>query len=221
MKIIKAQYISGLEDLSDIALHKALADLESHTISNVNWMKFPYKPSVTFKIAHSDKAIAILFDVSEDHIKAVAMEDNGPVWEDSCVEFFFELPGAGYFNLEMNCGAGTLLYYVRDNTRTDHGFKDMDILPDEHMKLIKKFHTMPDTVEPEQVGDVNYRVGFFFPFELIRKYADIKQPQAGTIWRMNAYKCGDATSHPHWLSWNPVRVLNFHRPEDFGVLEFC
>ena len=93
--------------------------------------------------------------------------------------------------------------------------------PDEDMKMLKKFHTMPDTVDPEQVGDVNYRVGFFIPYALIRKYADIKQPKAGTIWRMNAYKCGDATSHPHWMSWNPVRELNFHRPQDFGVLEFC
>ena len=196
-------------------------DIEALRIVNARIDGSNHRPKAELKLQYANDGIDGLFNVDDYYVRSVQTGFQGQVCRDSWVEFFFELPGAGYFNLEMNCGAGSLLYYIRDNSRTGHGFKDMDVVPDEHMKMIKKFHTMPDTVEPEQVGDVNYRVGFFFPFELIRKYADIKQPKAGTIWRMNAYKCGDATSHPHWISWNPVRVLNFHRPEDFGVLEFC
>ena len=65
MNKINAPYISSLETLSDEALYQALACLESNSIDCVNWKEFPYKPSVTFRIAHSDKAVAILFEVSE------------------------------------------------------------------------------------------------------------------------------------------------------------
>ena len=43
---------------------------------------------------------------------------------------------------------------------------------------------------------------------------------AGVL-RANVYKCGDRTSHPHWMSWNPVRTLNFHAPDEFGQLIFA
>ena len=38
----------------------------------------------------------------------------------------------------------------------------------------------------------------------------------------NFYKCGDDTTKPHFLSWNPVKAPkpDFHRPEQFGVLNF-
>ena len=38
----------------------------------------------------------------------------------------------------------------------------------------------------------------------------------------NFYKCGDDTTKPHYLSWNPVKTENpdFHRPEFFGTLNF-
>ncbi|MEW6117215.1 MAG: carbohydrate-binding family 9-like protein, partial [Nitrospirota bacterium] len=39
-------------------------------------------------------------------------------------------------------------------------------------------------------------------------------------WRANFYKCGDATSHPHWASWAPVEALNFHLPHCFGTICF-
>mgnify|MGYP002512685292 CR=1 FL=1 len=90
---MKAQYIAGLESLSDEALREALACLESHAIANVNWKEYPYSPAVNFKLGWSDKAIAVMFEVTEAHVKAVAMEDNGHVWEDSCVETFIEKKG--------------------------------------------------------------------------------------------------------------------------------
>ena len=38
----------------------------------------------------------------------------------------------------------------------------------------------------------------------------------------NFYKCGDDTTKPHYISWNPVKSINpdFHRPEHFGILNF-
>ena len=197
-------------------------DVEALNIVNARPEGTNHQPKTQLKLQYDEKGIYGLFNVDDYYVLSVNTGFQKQVCQDSCVEFFFELPGAGYFNLEMNAGCGSLLYYVRDNSRGENGgFKDFTILPDEDMQMLQKFHTMPDVINPEIVGPTNYRVGFFIPYALIQKYADIQIPAPGTFWRMNAYKCGDRTSHRHWLSWNPVRVLNFHRPEDFGVLEFC
>ena len=109
MNSIKIQHISGLEAMSDAELRSTLQEIHANPIANVNWSEYPYAPEVSFKMAYSDKAIAILFEVKEDHVRAEAMENNGPVWQDSCVEFFVMGPdGEHYTNFEMNC-AGTML----------------------------------------------------------------------------------------------------------------
>ena len=92
MNTLKIQNICGLESMSDTDLRSALEALEANPIANVNWAEYPYAPEVSFKMAYSEKAVAILFEVKEDHVRAEAMENNGPVWQDSCVEFFIRDP---------------------------------------------------------------------------------------------------------------------------------
>jgi hypothetical protein len=58
------------------------------------------------------------------------------------------------------------------------------------------------------------------PFAFFERYVGKTPLLPGDRWRANFYKCGDATSHPHWASWSPVRELNFHRPDDFGTILF-
>lgn len=78
-------------------------------VNTVNWAVFPYTPDVEFRIAHTEDAILLHFKVREASVRAVAGHDNGPVWEDACVEFFSVPAGDGvYYNMECNC-AGTLL----------------------------------------------------------------------------------------------------------------
>ena len=78
-------------------------------VNTVNWAAFPYTPDVEFRIAHTEDAILLHFKVREASVRAVAGHDNGPVWEDACVEFFSVPAGDGvYYNMECNC-AGTLL----------------------------------------------------------------------------------------------------------------
>ena len=59
------------------------------TISVANWREqYPYTPQVRFRMAHDEAAVYLHYCVSEDSVRAVATEDNGRVWEDSCCEFF-------------------------------------------------------------------------------------------------------------------------------------
>ena len=64
-------------------------------VNTVNWAAYPYCPDVKFRIAYTDNAILIHYKVKEASVRAVAGKDNGPVWEDACVEFFSIPAGDG------------------------------------------------------------------------------------------------------------------------------
>lgn len=61
---------------------------------------------------------------------------------------------------------------------------------------------------------------FSVPFAVLEKYIGVLEPIKGQTWRANFYKCGNETSHPHWISWMPLSARNFHNPESFGNLVF-
>ena len=107
---IEARFIRKIEQFRNDEIRLVMRDrVPSHQVACVNWEEYPYAPEVTFRIAHSDDALAVMFEVEEDHLRAVAMSAKENVWEDSCVEFFVENPaGEGYFNFEVNC-IGTML----------------------------------------------------------------------------------------------------------------
>ena len=109
-KKIEARFIRKIEQFRNDEIRLVMRDrVPSHKVACVNWAEYPYAPEVEFRIAHSDDALVVMFDVEEHHLRGVAMGDNESVWEDSCVEFFVENPaGEGYFNFEVNC-IGTML----------------------------------------------------------------------------------------------------------------
>lgn len=209
MNRLQSTYINGLESLSDQQLQEALNGLESHSVGCVNWQEFPYRPSVNFRFAHSDKAIAVLFEVSEDHVKAVAMEDNGPVWEDSCVEFFVMGPdGKHYTNFEMNC-IGTLLAARRTSRHDPVHFTPEQFAP------VRRITSLPhEPVDSKATGESWWAIEVI-PFEA---FGYTEKPAS---LRANLYKCGDKCDQPHFLSWSPIGLPNpdFHCPQWFGVIE--
>jgi len=63
------------------------------------------------KAAYDDRSIRVIFQVRDQYVRAITTQTHGPVYKDSCVEFFFSPDSKAplsYFNLEMNC-CGTLL----------------------------------------------------------------------------------------------------------------
>ena len=188
------------------------ADLESFArgvVDTVCWPEdFPYKPEVRFAVAHDGRALLIRFDVVEDHVRAVTTVNNGPVWEDSCVEFFVREPGSPfYFNFETNCiGVG-----LAAKRRSREDFMHFD---EPRMAQVVRRSSLP--MEPV---DIRRRTAWSLELEL--PFALFCEgPGVPERLQCNFYKCGDKTDTPHFLSWNPVEVASpdFHRPEFFGEL---
>ena len=173
----------------------------------------PY-PETCFYVLHDNEALYVQFRVKDAHVRSVQTDYQGPVYTDSCVEFFIQpVKGKGYFNVEINAGGTLLLTYIEDPTRVPGGFAAFTRVDRAWGNQVQIRSSLLRVVEPEQAADwtLRYRV----PFALFEHYAGSITEKA---WRGNVYKCGDETSHPHWMAWSPVSALNFHLPECFGHL---
>lgn len=196
---------------------------ETVNINQIRPESTEHHPETQCRMLHDGKNIYGLFRVKDQYVRAVAEKYNDSVCADSCVEFFVEPPGGGgYLNFEFSANGVFLLYHVRDSRRcSTGGFADFNPVSEESAALVEVFHSLPKRVEPEITVPTIWELGFKIPLALFAKETkrDIGDI-SGQTWRANFYKCGDKTSHRHWISWQPVGKLNFHRPEDFGTINF-
>jgi len=183
-----------------------------------NW---PYRPETKLRMQYDDRGLYGLFQVRDSAIRCVCREFQGEVCCDSCVEFFVTpMCGVGYSNFEINASGTFLTMHIEDETRLEDYFKKFRFLTEEEVKDVRIYHTLPDYIPEEITTETTYRVGFFLPFSLFKAIYGAPTPAKGTVWRGNAYKCGDETSKPHYFTWNPIDELNFHLPRCFGELVF-
>lgn len=207
---IQSTYLSDIENKTFEELLTAITESQEYPIACVNWKEFPYAPEVSFHVAHTDKALVVLFDVKEDHLRAVSLEDNGPVWEDSCVEIFLSVPGKeGYFNFEINCVGTSLAAYRRSKT-------DADMFSPEQMGQTGTVASLPHEAIDRQSEGQEWSLLKIIPFSLLGLSG---KPE---MLKGNFYKCGDKCAQPHFLSWAPIDLPepNFHCPEFFGEISF-
>jgi len=48
-----------------------------------------FRPAVKAKMTYDDENLYVIFRVQDRYVRCITKDFNGPVWEDSCVEFFF------------------------------------------------------------------------------------------------------------------------------------
>ena len=167
---------------------------------------YPYLPDVSVELGHTDLSMLLRFSVSERNARAVSLESNGPVWEDSCVEFFVKTPGSDcYFNFETNCIGTALAARRRSREEFTH-------FTEEQLKRIVRRSSLPHEVT--DLLDARWTLELEIPFDLLGLDSCPERLEA------NFYKCGDKTAVPHFVSWSPVFAPkpDFHRPEYFGEL---
>ena len=176
-------------------------------------------PKTQFKVAYNNKYIYVIFKVDDKYIRAVGRRYQASVCLDSCVDFFFTPGGdisTGYFNLETNCGGTILMYH-----QIASGLHSKP-LADQELDNIEIATSLPSLIANEIVEPTSWTLEYKLPISILGKYTNIAKPAPGIKWKANFYKCGDKTSHPHWLTWSFVAKPNpnFHSPGFFGVLAF-
>jgi len=215
-KIIKVPKINikdslGFKNISEI--------LENSSplvkIGWLEWEEYPYKPDVNFRIAHDDSLLFLKYYVKEEHVLAINKNPNSAVHRDSCVEFFVDTAQDGnYYNFEFNCIGTTHLAY--GPTRENRTFISEELISNK----IKTWSTLGNKPFDEKSGNFEWEMVIVIPASIFTYNEGLNFSKL--ISNANFYKCGDDTTKPHFLSWNPVKAPkpDFHRPEQFGVLNF-
>ena len=184
-------------------------------IDHVNWPEaFPEKPEASVELHNDHEYLYLHFRVKGEQLRAVTTEDQGPVWEDSCVEFFCQVPrDKHYYNFETNC-IGAMVASRRLGRA-----EDVQALPVEEMALIQRKCTFPREAFEEKDGLFEWTVEERIPLNLIFQ-SPISHLQFPLTLRANFYKCADKTKRPHFLSWRPIDLPkpDFHCPQFFGEI---
>jgi len=180
-----------------------------------------HRPRTSLRLLYNAEGLRGIYQVHDQFVRSIRTQFGDEVWKDSCVEIFLQpRPEAGYFNLEMNAGGAHLCSYIEDPERVPGGFKKFTRLPAEIGRAIQMRSSLPKIVDPEIAAPVTWHLSFFALFRVFEHYVGPLGAIRGQRWRGNFYKCADDGSHPHWSSWAPLDVLNFHTPRCFGAICF-
>ncbi len=182
-------------------------------VTNANWSAdYPYKPAFSFRMAHTSQSLIIEYRVREASIASVAGRDNGRVWEDSCCEFFSQLPGDDfYYNMECNC-TGRLLIGCGPVRKGRH------LAPASVLDKVQRWSSLGSGDIALVEGDFSWNMVLIIPKDAW--FQSNVQSFDGMKMKANIYKCGDKLSQPHFLSWNKIDIEtpDFHRPDFFGEM---
>lgn len=193
---------------------RILRGLPARDIACNNWpAAFPYAPQAAFKAFHDGANLYLEFSVAERCVRALETRPGCKVCADSCVEFFLMPGDTLYYNFEWNC-IGTLYAACRT------GRYDPDPAPPELLRSVRAVSSLGTEPFGERSGDLNWRLSAAIPAAALFRHSIASW--RGRRMRANLYKCGDALSLPHYLSYAPVRTAapDFHRPEFFTDICF-
>lgn len=194
--------------------------VEATNVEIIHWpVQSEHMPKTQVKLQYDAENLYVIFRVEDKYVRAAVKQRHGPVYKDSCVEFFFS-PSLkepdSYFNFEINC-CGVLLAEHHTGPRANSRY-----LNEADCERILIASSVSGPVENEVIKPFTWTVEYALPFAVLCQYGDFDKPAPGVTWHGNFYKCADETSHPHWLSWSKVssKDPDFHRPDCFGRLEF-
>ncbi len=209
--------IKYLDKDHPVSLNKMADTLEKQTVLNpiniINWEKFSYHPKVSFRIAHNQNEICLIYYVNEKYILAKETNTNGEVYKDSCVEFFISFDNKNYYNFEFNC-IGTI-HLAYGSGRGNRKFVSTKII--NKIEIESSLGNQPFN---EKKGNFEWKIMIRIPVECF-EFSNLKSLN-GLKATANFYKCGDYTTQPHFLTWQPIASENpdYHRPEYFGQIFF-
>lgn len=213
---MKRATITRHDELDGLTLQAVGEWQEEHAskliLDAVNWPEVaPYQPLATVAMSYSKSHLFLHFFVHSLDLRAVNVAPLSPVADDSCVEFFMQLPDSDeYWNFEFNCiGAVNASHRVERPKPTR--------LTAEEIATIGRLGSCGTEPFEEKAGVHDWTLTASIPFSLIGVDEDSLPERI----RANFYCCGGKTAHPHYLSWNAIELEkpNFHAPQFFGELK--
>lgn len=186
------------------------------SINNYPWDSNGYQPETKVQLFYTEKDIHVRFTSCEKQVRVEIDKINGPVYQDSCVEFFL-MPNKdkddSYINIEMNAAGIYILQVGPLNTERKliYGLDPsiLNIQTDINKANFESFNNFKP-----------WHVEYKLPFSFISNYIKDFSPKSGHVIYGNFYKCGSKTLYNHYGCWKPIQYHkpSFHKPDFFGSL---
>ena len=218
--VIFTAMLTGCADQTAQDVSKNAAD--TYTITKVSgeidWSAIPEMPidkvlwtedygiRATGQLCYDEDNLYVHQSAVEQDIRAENTEPLSPVYQDSCLEFFFMIEGSpNYFNFEINPNGCLCTEYGPEKT--------------DRIDIVRNDAADYFDIHTDRTAD-GWEVFYKIPLKYIRFFAPDHQFKGKLLGNM--YKCGNNTVHKHYLSWAMIDLEkpNFHCPEYFGTLIF-
>lgn len=165
------------------------------------WNEYAPAPKTTFRMLRGPEGISVMMHTEEKDLKCECDVENGNVFMDSCMEFFFkpDVNDMRYFNFEFN-PAGILSLGIRTGRKN----KEKIDIDREVFRIVSV------------ANEGDWTLKFYIPDDFLMTYFSEISP----VCKGNFYKCGDGTDHVHYGAWSEIETAtpNFHLPDFFGTI---
>lgn len=187
---IEAKFIRKIEHFRDNEIHLVLRDgVLAHPIACIDKAKYSYAPKAEFRVAHSDDALVVMFEVEESHLRGLSKCSTDNIGEDSCVGISVECPMQGCnLNIEANC-IGTLRAARHSSSANSTPISK------EELAQIHIFGSLANVRIDSRGEGQSWWLVLTIPFSVLGLQS------APKMLRCNFYKRGDKCDRPHLLSW--------------------
>ncbi|MBP0973984.1 MAG: hypothetical protein J5851_08780 [Oscillospiraceae bacterium] len=158
------------------------------------------------QLCYDSEHLYVHLSAVESDIRAENTEPLAPVYQDSCLEFFFQPEGADkYFNIEMNPNGCVCMEYGPAKT--------------DRFALVRGNIVEYFNIRTDRTAD-GWEAFYDIPLDYFR-YFFPDYEFTGVLYG-NFYKCGNLCTNKHFLAWKPIDLASpdFHRPEFFGTLVY-
>ncbi len=172
------------------------------TLDNYLWGSRKEDTDVQLTLFKSDGNLCFEFSVREKELRRMVWDDQGRVWEDSCMELFISPDREHYFNFEFSASGALRIGYGTSRT-------DRTPVSDELIKSVRRKVTIAENTNKVS----RYTLAGEIP---MKKFGlDV------SVLYMNAYKCGDMLKEPHFISLFPIDLPSpdFHQIRFFGEVD--
>ncbi len=182
------------------------------------------------KMLWDDEFIYVGAELEEPHVWATLIEKNSVIFQDNDFEIFIDPDGdtLRYYEFEINA-AGTIWELMLPRP---YRFGGVPVTPWNRPGL-KSAVFIDGTLNNALSGSKGWSVEVAIPFADLRELATSGcPPKPGDEWRMNfsrvewdheiiddRFEKIEGTEEHNWV-WSPQGVIDMHRPEMWGIVEF-
>lgn len=187
-------------------------------IDNFLWTELDLQTRAVVRLLYDKTTLYLQYTVEDRHIHATTDSLNGPVWEDSCVEFFAtsaSIPCKRYLNFEINCTDTFHFGYGSD--RNGRTLVERDVAAD-----VRATSSVDGRTKQPHPTDSCWWVAVELLSTVISTLTGTAvTPTTNTRWHGNFHRLGRRIK-PFYAAWSPVEILepDFHRPSAFGTMWF-